>query len=243
MKLSARTVSVPSLIVLGLAVFTGCGSALSTEPASDVASIPSASVDTTATESTAPRPEPSVPAGYKMATAEANEVAFAVPEEWVELDSEIFADADAGAVKGYIDAVAPESDLNAEALVEIWPSAADVLTIDPVRGADGVSNTLSLEPEPYFGEEILSEAALSDAISDPETTIEGYRLVDTPLGEGSVLSYTRVISLPGRTVNLIGAIIVVPRAENGFALMTLTTGSDEERQQLIDAITRSVTTT
>lgn len=247
--------AVSSIALISVAALAGCGVATS-EPTQGSSTSASATGESTsisfskasssatsassasATASATPTkdlPAVNVPAGYKTVTAPANNLSFAVPEDWISIDSASLSDE--AAVQEFLGQLSEESSLTQEKLVSSL-GPRDLLAMATSRKGTGFIENLLVTKRPEAYSAVPTEAVVAAKLEKDGATPGAYQIVETPLGEAARQTYT--IEVSGNT--LYGIYLMVPsgKAEGTYTSILVTTIVEERTNELADALLGSL---
>lgn len=191
-----------------------------------------ATASATATKASAPV---EIPADYKAVTAPNNNLSFAIPEDWISLDSASLSD-DA-TVQEFLGKLSDESTLTPEKLDKTLGSR-DLLAMATSKKGTGFIENLLVTKRPEAYGSVPTEAEVAKKLMKDGATPVTYKIVETPLGEAARQTYT--IEVSGRT--LYGVYLMVPsgKAEGTYSTILVTTIVGERTNELADAILATV---
>lgn len=236
----SRLLAVPTIALLSLAALAGCGSSDSKDSSTASASAStSASVvaveSSSAAASEAATVEAVIPAGYKQVTAPNNKITFAVPEGWMEVDSEVMANDDA--LQELIDQTASDVNLSADQL-KAQMAQLDLLASSLTPNADGFTENVNVSATPVPATSLPTQSDMEAMVASTNGTAGEYKQVDTPLGKGAKQAY----KLEAAGVSVQGVFLIVPSGTGtGFSVITVSSTDAASSSALADTIAASVT--
>lgn len=236
----SRLLAVPTIALLSLAALAGCGSSDSKDSSTASASASTSSSvvaveSSSAAASEAATVEAVIPAGYKQVTAPNNKITFAVPEGWMEVDSEVMANDDA--LQELIDQTASDVNLSADQL-KTQMAQLDLLASSLTPNADGFTENVNVSATPVPATSLPTQSDMEAMVASTNGTAGEYKQVDTPLGKGAKQSYT----LEAAGVSVQGVFLIVPSGTGtGFSVITVSSTDAASSSALADTIAASVT--
>lgn len=142
-----RLLVAPTIALVSLAVLAGCGSTGSKDSSAASSSATTSSSVVAVESSSAAASESAtveavIPAGYKQVTAPKNKITFAVPEDWMEIDSEALANTDEA--QAFIDEFANSTSFTADE-IKTQLAALDVIAMAVTPNANGTTANVNVE--------------------------------------------------------------------------------------------------
>lgn len=240
MKLSTRALSASSAALLSLTLLVGCGakedtaaSSSASSSSSAAASASAAETSAAASESAAPAKEAVIPEGHKVVTASQNQITFAVPESWMELNAQTIAESEE-AIQAMVEISGGAFD--AETFKQ-QVAALDLMAMATEMNAAGGSSSVTVEAQPIPAASLPTKAELTPILETVGATVGEYSTMETPLGEGAQLTYN--MSANGITVE--GAYLIVPAGGgSGYSMIAISTSDAAETKALAESIANSL---
>lgn len=251
----SRLVAVPSIALISLGVLAGCGAGKSessggetsgqatssaTSSGSESSSASAAASSTPAADPTSEqadsKTEAAIPDGFAQIEAPANDISFAVPENWVDIDGASLAD-DAK-LQEFLDRI-PEEARPAKEFMQSQADKADIFVLDTARNADGYTESLYVSSKPVELDGVLpTESELKPVLVQEWFTPMEYKVVDTPLGKAVSQSY----STTAGDKTIYGAFLYVPSptGDGNFSTITVSTTNADRCNELVTALLGSL---
>ncbi|WP_326503879.1 hypothetical protein [Rothia nasimurium] len=239
MKFSTRALSASSAALLSLTLLVGCGakedtaaSSSASSSSSAAASASAAETSAAASESAAPAKEAVIPEGHKVVTASQNQITFAVPESWMELNAQTIAEIEE-AIQAMIEISGGAFD--AETFKQ-QVAALDLMAMSTELNAVGGSS-VTVEAKPIPASSLPTKEELTPILETFGADVGEYSTMETSLGEDAQLTYN--MSANGITVE--GAYLIVPAGGgSGYSMIAISTSDAAETKALAESIANSL---
>ncbi|MFW0111106.1 hypothetical protein [Rothia sp. CCM 9416] len=237
-----RLLAVPTVALMSLALLAGCGSSDKKESvAAETSSSASASAEqsqaaeeTSSAAADEAKVEAVIPDGFKKVTAPNNKISFAVPEGWMEMDSEAIANTDA--IQEYLDQAAQGTNFTPEEL-KSQMAQLDLMATSVTPNEDGFAENVNVNAEPVLVTSLPDQAEMESLAKGINATPGEYKKISTPLGEGTQLSYT--LDVTGVSVH--GVFVVVPSGTGtGFSVLTVSSSNADSAAKLAEQMAGSL---